>query len=494
MKYALIIDQGTTSTRVIIFDQRGNIIFKLMKEFKQFYPYEGYILHDAEMIYNDVVELVSMALTEVNIDYSDIIGVGITNQRETTVVWDKITNKPIYYAIVWQSNQSKKICDDLIANGYEELIYDKTGLVLNPYFSASKIKWILDNVDNAKELMAEKRLLFGTIDSYLTYRLTGGIHVTDYTNASRTMLFNIHTLSWDDDLLQLFKIDKSMLPKVVSSNAIVGGICEPKIKNICNLEICAIVGDQHASLIGHTCFCEGDVKITYGTGSFMLLNTKDKAIKSNNGLLTTIAYVIDNKPTYALEGSVFVAGSAFQFIRDNLEIVRTLSDEEFTQSDSNGVLFIPSLTGLGAPYWNSYCKGAIFGLTRATTKKDIAIATIEGVALLNYDVLEAMKKDTNLKIQSVSADGGASLNSHLMQFQSNIIQNNIYTLSTSEATSLGAFYLVGLAKGLFKVFDDIKKLNKKNKVYKPKLLTTDIDDKICNWHKAIESLLYFSKK
>ncbi len=490
-KYILTIDQGTTSSRVIIFDERGNIICKVVKEFEQFYPEAGYVLHDANQIYEDVVELISKALKEVNINYMDILGVGITNQRETSVLWDKKTGRPIYKAIVWQSIQSKSICDKWIKAGYEEKIKEKTGLIINPYFSASKIKWILENVEDALELMEKDELLFGTIDSWLIYKLTGGIHVTDFTNASRTMLFNIHTLTWDDELLELFKIKKSILPKVVSCDSFIGKITEPRISNLCSLDICGIAGDQQASLIGHTCFTEGCVKITYGTGSFMLLNTGEKPYCSTHGLLTTIAYAIDNKICYALEGSVFVAGSAFQFIRDNLDIVRDLSDAEFKQNSSNGVVFVPALTGLGAPYWNAECHGAIFGLTRGTTKQDIAWATIEGVSFLNKDVLSVMLADSPVGLQEISVDGGASLNSKLMQFQSDIMQSKIMTISISEATSLGVFYLVGLNKGLFKNMKEVKKLYKSIHTYVPCEFSKDLEEKQNRWTSAINACISF---
>ena len=465
-KYIMSIDQGTTSSRVIIFDNKGNIICKVQKEFPQIYPFIGAVEHDANRIYEDVVELILRALNKVNIDYKDILGVGITNQRETTVLWDKKTGMPIYNAIVWQSTQSNDICDDLVSKGYSIMIKNKTGLIINPYFSATKIKWILDNVDSAKELMDKNELMFGTIDTWLIYKLTGK-HVTDYTNASRTMLYNINELKWDDEILDILSINKSILPKVVDSNADIGKITDPRISKVADLEICAIAGDQQASLVGHTCFNKGSLKITYGTGSFMLLNIGDKPVPSNNGLLTTIGYSINGKIAYALEGSVFVAGSAFQFIRDNLEIVRNLSDEEFESQTSNGVVFVPALTGLGAPYWNSNTKGAIFGLTRATKKSDIAWATIEGVAYLNNDVLKSMLEDTAIDLNGISVDGGASLNKYLMQTQANVMNSSIKTISTSEATSLGIFYLVGLNKGLFKNLDQIYNMYKCINEYKP---------------------------
>lgn len=493
-KYVLTIDQGTTSSRVIIFDERGNILCKVLKEFKQLYPAEGYVLHDAKVIYEDVVELVCRALHEVNIEYRDILGVGITNQRETTVIWDKETGEPVYPAIVWQSTQSQSICEAWRAAGLEKKVADKTGLLINPYFSATKIRWILDNVAVAGKLLKENRLLFGTIDSWLIYKLTKGIHVTDYTNASRTMLFNIHTLSWDEELLDIFRIPKQMLPKVVSCNASIGKIKDERIAEICDLEICGVAGDQQSSLIGHTCFTEGSLKITYGTGSFMLLNTGKTPFSSAHGLITTLAYVIDDRPCYALEGSVFVAGSAFAFIRDNLELVKNLSDTEFVPNPSAETVFVPALTGLGAPYWNSSCRGALFGLTRATSKEDIAWATIEGVGFLNKDVLCAMLSDTDIELKDISVDGGASLNTKLMQFQADILQKRIRAISVSEATALGVFYLVGLNKGLFRNLEDVKKLYRVGKTYYPKAYSEALKWKEGKWKRAVYACIAFSEE
>ncbi len=490
-KYILVIDQGTTSSRVIIYDRRGNSIFKAQKELAQIYPKPGYVEFDADIIYEDVVKLMHQALKEVNIDLKDIVGCGVTNQRETTVLWDKTTGKPIYNAICWQSVQSDSICTDLKNKGYEKVINEKTGLIINPYFSASKIKWILDNVSGAKELMDQGNLSFGTIDSWLIYRLTGK-HVTDYTNASRTLLFNIHTLSWDKELLDIFGVSESILPALVSSNETIGMITEERIKKYGDFEICAIAGDQQASLIGHTCLYEGDLKITYGTGSFMLLNTGRTPHKSNNGLLTTVAYKIGDTVAYALEGSVFCAGAAFKYIRDNLEIVKSFDDENFMPTDSNGVIFVPSLTGLGAPYWSSEAKGAILGMTRGTSKHDIAFATILGVAYLNYDVLLSMKDDTKIDVDLISVDGGASTNSILMQAESDITKTNISAISTSEATSLGICYLVSLNKGIVKSFEEIKERYKRTKLYKPK--DTNYSVSYDKWKKACRLVMEYDEE
>lgn len=484
-QYILCLDQGTTSTRVIVFDERGNIIYKDNKEFKQIYPKNGYVEHDPMTIYNDSVNLIVKALKSINVDYSDIIGMGITNQRETTVLWDKRTGKPIYNAIVWQSSQSLSICEELKAKGLEFKIEAKTGLIINPYFSATKIRWILDNIPGAYELMLDGNLAFGTIDSWLIYKLTGK-HETDITNASRTLLYNIHDLKWDDELLDIFGLDKSILPEVLDCDADFGKVKERRIASLIDINICGVAGDQEASLIGHTCFSESELKITYGTGSFMLLNTGSTPKESKHGLLTTIAYKIKNQVSYALEGSVFVAGAAFKFIRDNLELVKNLDDDNFKEMKSNGVIFVSALTGLGAPYWNSEARGAILGLTRATTKADIAFGTVLGVAYLNYDVLKAMEEDTKVKIYSISVDGGASLNHALMQAEADICNAKVMAISTSEATSLGVFYLVGLNRGLFKSLEEIKKNYKTSQTYEPNGNNYEISYE--KWKRAIKAV------
>ncbi len=490
MKYGLTIDQGTTSTKVLVFDEEGNVVYKTAKTFPTIYEGEC-ILHDPERIYEDVVELCCEVLHLKDISVKDILGVGITNQRETTVLWDKVTMKPIYPAIVWQSTQSKEICEEWKQKKYEDIVWKKTGLLINPYFSASKIRWILDHVSNAESLMKENRLLFGTMDSWLVYRLTNGkYHITDYTNASRTMLFNIYDLCWDKELLSLFSISETILPKVVNCNERIGLIEEERIKRLADLEICAIAGDQQASLFGHTCFTMGDVKITYGTGSFMLLNTGKHPALTKTGLLTTIAYVLDGKPYYALEGSVFVAGSAFAFIKDNLGIVDTLDDTEFEDREDNSLVFVPALTGLGAPYWNADCRGAMFGLTRNTSKKDMAWATLEGVSFLNKDVLDCMTEATQMPLRSISVDGGASFNRRFMQFQSSIMKQKIQTISTVEATALGVFYLVGLSKGLFHDLEDIRKLYRAKECYLPQEIK-NLDFKTKRWKRAISACMEF---
>lgn len=489
-KYVITVDQGTTTSRVLVFDERGNSVNKVVCDVTQYYPHPGYVELDAENIYDDVVNLIVEALKSINVNYSDIIGLGITNQRETTVLWNKETGKPVYHAICWQSAQSASICENLEKNGFKNLIKEKTGLIINPYFSATKIKWILDNVDGVLELMKKGKLLFGTMDSYITWRLTKGLsHVTDYTNASRTMLFNINTLTWDKELLDLFGIDESILPKVISSNESAGFILEDKIKDLINLEICAIAGDQEASLIGHTAYNFGETKITYGTGAFLLINTADK-LYFKEGLLSTIAYAIDGRVTYAIEGSVFMAGGAVSFIRDNLKLIDEVYDTSFKATSSNEVCFVPALTGLAAPYWDSNVRGAIFGLSRGTTKDEIALATLEAIACSIKDIIDGIAL-IDLKHKSISVDGGLSLNKKLMQIQSNMLECEIKTINTSEATALGIFYLVGLNKGLFKNLEETKKLYKNIRLYTPQ--DKKYFEYIYNrWQKAIKAIKLFS--
>lgn len=488
-KYVITIDQGTTSSRVLVFDDHGNIINKIQHEIPAFYPHPGYVELDAEYIYNDVCDILLESLKVINVNYSDIIGLGIANQRETTVLWNKLTGKPVYNAICWQSSQSSDICDKLIKDGYSNLIKEKTGLIINPYFSASKIKWIIDNVSGVKELMDEGNLLFGTIDSYLVWRFTKGKkHVTDYTNASRTMLFNINDLCWDKELISLFGINENILPTVISSNESVGYIEEDIIKEVINLEICAIAGDQEASLIGHTAINEGDSKITYGTGAFLLMNTSNKPY-FKDGLLTTIAYSVNGNITYALEGSVFMAGGAINFIKDNLKLIDEVYDTSFKSGSSNGVCFIPALTGLASPYWDFKVRGSIFGISRGTTKDDIAWATLEAICFSIKDIIDCMD---NVALSSISVDGGLSLNTKLMQLEADILGEEIKTINTSEATALGIFYLVCLNKGLFKSLNDIKKFYKNIKLYKPRS-NKDNEKLYSTWKKAILALKMFSE-
>lgn len=494
----LAIDQGTTSSRAIIFDDAGQIVTSSQMEVELVTPKDGYVEQSALLIWETVYEVVKEVLLDDSINIKDIVSLGITNQRETTILWDKDTGLPVYNAIVWQSRQSSDICDDLINRGYTELIKNKTGLIINPYFSGTKIKWILDNVELARTLKNNKKLLFGTVDSYLIWKLTNGlVHITDYSNASRTMLYNIHDLKWDDEIIELLGLDGIIFPKVVDSSGIAG--IATKLKEIneeLNIPIASIIGDQQASLFGQCCFREGDCKTTYGTGGFMLVNTKDKITSSNNGLLSTIAWGINGHIEYALEGSVFVAGSVVQWLRDGLMMINKSSDvEEYMDSGnipgSSGVYIVPAFVGLGTPYWDNEARGAIFGLTRATKKKDLINAAVESIAYQTKDVMEAFEEDANIKILQLAVDGGASVNDYLIQFQSDLLNIKIIRPQTFETTALGCAFLAGLASGVWKDFDELIRLRKINKIFLPRM-KQDLRDKLYeNWKKAVNATRMF---
>ncbi|MGD9604951.1 MAG: glycerol kinase GlpK [Bacilli bacterium] len=468
--YILAIDQGTTSTRAIIFNKKSEIISQAQMEFSQICPKSGWIEHDPEEIWETVFNVISESIYKSGLSLKDIAAIGITNQRETTVLWDKKTGKPLYNAIVWQSRQSQAICEDLINKGYADLIKQKTGLLINPYFSGSKIKWILDNVPEAKERAREGKVLFGTIDTYLVWKLTNGaLHITDPSNASRTMLYNINTLNWDQEILDLLEIPKGILPSVKSSSEEYGIASKLwEIDENADVKIASIIGDQQASLFGQCCFDIGDVKNTYGTGCFMLMNTKYKPVFSNNGLLTTIAWMVDGKTEYALEGSVFIAGSAVQWLRDGLRMFRYSKDcEAYSEREpsSNGVYVVPAFVGLGTPYWDNDARGAVFGLTRGTKKEHFINATVESIAYQTKDVMEVMKEESGLQIKSMAVDGGASANNYLMQFQSNLLDCKILRPVCLETTALGAAYLAGLAVKIWKDKDEIKKFRTIDKIF-----------------------------
>ena len=493
-EFILSIDQGTTSTRAILFDKAGKLRYVAQREFTQYFPHPGWVEHDALEIYQSVIEVVQSLFIENNIEANQIKGIGITNQRETTVVWNKKTGLPVYHAVVWQSRQSQDICDCLIDNGYSEFIQSKTGLLINPYFSASKIKWILENV----EIDNKDDLLFGTIDTWLVWKLTGGkVHVTDYSNASRTLLFNIYDLKWDDELLELFSIPRSMLPEVKDSSCIYGYSDETLLTGLhFRCPICGIAGDQQASLFGQTCFDNGNVKNTYGTGCFMLMNTGNVPIKSKKGLLTTIAWGINNEITYALEGSVFVAGSVMQWLRDGLEFFNDVKDSEKlvdTLDDNEGVYLVPAFVGLGTPYWDNDVRGTVFGLTRGTTKAHITRAALEAIAYQSQDVIETMKQESKLELDHLFVDGGATTNKFLMQFQSDMLDTEIMIPSVKETTALGAAYLAGLAIGFYKNQDDIRKLHNIASSYTPKMSKEIREKNYHGWQKAIEATKVFKK-
>ena len=491
-EFVLAIDQGTTSTRAILFDQKGKLRYIEQREFQQYFPHSGWVEHDAIEIWNSVVEVVQSLFTIHNIRSCQIKAIGITNQRETTVVWDKTTGEPIYHAIVWQSRQSKDICDDLIEQGYSSMIQKKTGLLINPYFSASKIRWILDHA----EYENKENLLFGTIDTWLIWKLTGGkVHATDYTNASRTLLYNIHDLKWDQDLLALFDIPESMLPEVKESSCIYGYSDETLLSGLhFRAPICGVAGDQQASLFGHACYEVGDMKNTYGTGCFLLMNTGEHPVSSENGLLTTIAWGINGKVTYALEGSVFVGGSVMQWLRDGLQLfshVKETADMAKTLKDNEGVYLIPAFVGLGTPYWDDDVRGTIFGLTRGTSRHHLVRAALESIAYQSRDVIEVMKKEADMSLNSLSVDGGATTNEFLMQFQSDILNIDILQPSVKETTALGAAYLAGLAIGFYKSQHDIKEYHQISRVYHPTMDQKQASYYYQQWQKAITATRVF---
>lgn len=457
-QYILSFDQGTTSSRAIIFNKEGAIISTAQKEFTQIFPQPGWVEHDANEIWSTQLGVAAEAITKAGLTIKDIAAIGITNQRETTVVWDRQTGQPIYNAIVWQDRRTAAYCDELKSAGYHTNIQQKTGLVVDAYFSATKLKWILDNVNGAREKANNGNLCFGTVDSWLLWKLTDGqVHATDVTNASRTMLFNIHTLSWDDELLQLMNIPASLLPQVKSSSEIYG--YTQHILTASSVPVAGIAGDQQAALFGQMCMQPGMVKNTYGTGCFMLMNTGEKPVASKNNLLTTIAWQVNGKTNYALEGSVFIAGAVVQWLRDGLQIIRTSADvEKLAQqvSSSDGVYMVPAFAGLGAPYWNQHARGIIVGITRGTTAAHIARACVESIAFQTMDVLNAMQADAGFAIKELRVDGGASANDMLMQFQSDLLNTQVIRPTITETTALGAAYLAGLAVGYWSNVEEIQ--------------------------------------
>ncbi|MBP2664839.1 MAG: glpK [Firmicutes bacterium] len=469
-KYVLALDQGTTSSRAIVFDSESNIVAVAQKEFTQIFPKPGWVEHNADEIWSSQIGVVAEAIAKAGISATDIAGIGITNQRETTVVWDKTTGKPVYNAIVWQSRQTMDICNELKAKGLEDTFRQKTGLVVDAYFSGTKVKWILDNVEGARAKAEKGDLLFGTIDTWLIWKLSGGkVHVTDYSNASRTLMYNIRELKWDEELLAALTVPACMLPKVRPSSEVYGNT-EPSVFLGAAVPIAGAAGDQQSALFGQTCFKPGMAKNTYGTGCFMLMNTGDKVYESKNGLLTTIAWGIDGKVEYALEGSIFVAGSAVQWLRDGLKLIDAAPDSEYIAkkvNDSEGVYVVPAFVGLGAPYWNMTARGAILGLTRGTTKAHVVRATLDSMAYQTKDVLSAMEADSAIKLQALKVDGGAVANNILMQFQADILGVPVDRPQVTETTALGAAYLAGLAVGVWNNKEELIK-NWKLASYRPR--------------------------
>lgn len=485
------LDQGTTSSRTIIFDKSGTIVSSVSQEFKQIYPKTGWVEHNPLEIWSSQTETAKLALKKANLKASDILAIGITNQRETTVVWDKHTGKPVYNAIVWQCRRTAPICDRLKKEGLAKIIHKKTGLVLDAYFSATKIKWILDNVEGVRERAEKGEVLFGTIDTWLIWNLTKGkVHATDYSNASRTMLFNIHKLEWDEELLKVLNIPLTILPEVQPSSYIYGKSDKEVFET--EITISGDAGDQHAALFGQACFEPGMVKNTYGTGGFMLMNIGKEAISSSNGLLTTIAWKVDNEIEYALEGSVFVAGAVMQWLRDELKMIKTAAESEIFASkveDTNGVYLVPAFVGMGAPYWDMYARGAIVGLTRGAKKEHIIRAATEAIAYQSRDVLEVMEKDSGINLKKIKVDGGAAQNNFLMKFQADIIGIPVIRPQVIETTALGAAYLAGLATGFWKDKKEISKKWKGNREFIPTMGKEKREKLYEGWKKAVKRVL-----
>lgn len=489
-KYIVALDQGTTSSRAIIFDKEQNIYGIAQKEFTQIYPKEGWVEHNPMEIWSSQYGVLQEVMAKTNIKPSDIAAIGITNQRETTIVWDRITGEPIYNAIVWQCRRTAKICEELKEEGLDKYIKENTGLVVDAYFSATKIKWILDNVEGARERAEAGRLLFGTVDTWLLWKLTNGeVHVTDYTNASRTMLYNIKELKWDKKIANRLGIPICMLPEVKNSSEVYGYANLGGSKEEVKVPISGIAGDQQAALFGQACFNKGDAKNTYGTGCFLLMNTGEEMVESKNGLITTIAIGIDNKIQYALEGSVFMGGAIIQWLRDELCLISDAKDSEYFAKkvkDNGGVYVVPAFVGLGAPYWDMYARGAIFGLTRGANKNHIIRAALESIAYQSKDLIEAMQEDTGLKIKTLKVDGGASKNNLLMQFQSDIMDAKVCKPIITETTALGAAYLAGLAVGYWKSKEEISKSFYISESYEPDLDNETRVKLYKGWKKAVD--------
>lgn len=491
MKYILALDQGTTSSRAIVFDKQGRVCGKAQQEFKQIYPKPGWVEHDPHDIYGSQVGVISEALIRAGVSVDSIAAIGITNQRETTFVWERATGRPVYNAIVWQCRRTADYCEELKRDGLADMIYQKTGLVLDAYFSATKLKWILDNVPGARGRAEKGELLFGTVDTYLMWQLSKGkIFATDYTNASRTMLFNIHTLKWDDDLLQLFDIPRGMLPEVYPSGHNFGLTDDAFIGR--EIPICSVVGDQQAALFGHLAVNSGDVKNTYGTGCFLLMNTGDKAVHSTNGLVTTLAAGITDKPQYVLEGSVFIGGAINQWLRDEMRMIKSAKETEnyaVRVPSTDGVYVVPGFAGLGAPYWDADARGTIVGITRGTQKEHFIRACLESIDYQVYDLVAAMQRDAGVKITNLNVDGGASANNFLMQFQADILDANVVRPMVTETTALGASYLAGLTIGYWKDIDDIRSNVEVDKVFVPHMDEHTRRDLIEGWQKAVRQTL-----
>ncbi len=494
-KYIMALDAGTTSSRCILFDKDGNVCSMSQKEFTQYFPKPGWVEHDANEIWSTQYLVACEAMQKVDASADDIAAIGITNQRETTVVWDRWTGEPVYHAIVWQCRRTADYAQKLVEEGWKEPVREKTGLVLDPYFSATKLEWILDNVEGARDRAEKGDLLFGTIDTWLMWKLSGGkIHKTDYSNASRTMLFNIHTLHWDREILKKLAIPESVLPKVVPSSTIFG-YTDPDIFGD-KIPIAGVAGDQQAALFGQACFKAGEAKNTYGTGCFLLMNTGEEPVDSKNGLVTTIAWGVGGKVNYALEGSVYVAGAAIQWLRDEMKLVDSAPDSEYFATrvkDTNGCYVVPAFTGLGAPYWDPYARGAITGLTRGVNKYHVIRATLESLAYQSYDVLDAMERDSGIYLSSLKVDGGACRNNFLMQFQAGLIGAPVRRPQCIETTALGAAYLAGLAVGCWDSMEEIRGRWQMEREFPCGMEPEERESLLKGWHQAVRSTFHWAK-
>ncbi|MCM3766737.1 glycerol kinase GlpK [Neobacillus niacini] len=493
-KYILSLDQGTTSSRAILFNKKGEIVHVAQKEFTQIFPKPGWVEHNANEIWGSILAVIASCLAEANVKPEQVAGIGITNQRETAVVWDKETGQPVYNAIVWQSRQTAEICEELKAKGHDPLFREKTGLLIDAYFSGTKVKWILDNAEGVREKANRGELLFGTIDTWLIWKLSGGqAHVTDYSNASRTLMYNIHELKWDEQLLEILTVPASMLPEVRPSSEVYGMTVDYHFFG-CNVPISGVAGDQQAALFGQACYETGMAKNTYGTGCFMLMNTGEKAVKSENGLLTTIAWGIDGKVEYALEGSIFVAGSAIQWLRDGLRMFTNAAESEkyaTSVASTDGVYVVPAFVGLGTPYWDSDVRGAVFGLTRGTSKEHFVRATLESLAYQTKDVLTSMEADSGIQLKALRVDGGAVANNFLMQFQSDLLNVPVQRPEIKETTALGAAYLAGLAVGYWDSKEEIAAQWYMDQSFTPDMTEEQRDELYTGWKKAVNAARAF---
>ena len=493
-KYVMALDAGTTSNRCILFDRDGNIVSSAQKEFRQYYPNPGWVEHDADEIWASQIGVAIEAFSKIGASADEVAAIGITNQRETTVIWDRKTGEPVYHAIVWQCRRTSAFADRLLEEGYGEAFHKKTGLLIDPYFSGTKIRWILDNVPGVRERAERGELAFGTIETWLIWKLTKGkVHATDYSNASRTLMFNIHTLKWDDDILEILDIPLSILPEVQPSSYIYGEADNEFLGS--SIPIAGVAGDQQSALFGQNCFHEGDVKNTYGTGGFLLMNTGKKPVQSKNGLVTTIAWGIGDEITYALEGSVFVAGAAIQWLRDEMRLIDSSDDSEYMANkvpDTNGCYVVPAFTGLGAPYWDPYARGTIVGITRGVNKYHIIRATLQSLALQANDVIRAMEKDSGIELSQLRVDGGASANNLLCQMQSDFSLAPVIRPKCVETTAMGAAYLAGLASGYWQSLEEISKNYQVDMTFNSQMNLDERKAEIHNWHKAVKRSLRFA--